>query len=165
MKRMLLCAVLLLMICFSASASDRTVSLSFDTFLGIRLGAEVRFHPRMGVRADVGAAFYGVLLADAFYVFYLLPAEHRLRLNLLLGIPNASAPLTMSEAMISFGASFAFGYRLTDTLSLDLRLGAGFPLFFDPDGELIRPVKIAFFVPYLWPDLALSFNFALPARR
>lgn len=161
MKRMLLCAVLALTICCSASASDRIISLSCDMFLGIRLGAEYRFHPCMGVRADIGGTFYGLLLADAFYVFYLLPADHRLRLNLLLGVPNASAPITLSEAMISCGASVAAGYRFTDVLSLDLRLGAGFPLFFGQGKDLIRPVKIAFFVPNLWPDLTLTFNIAL----
>lgn len=165
MKRMLACLVLLLAICTSSPAADRLLSASCDLFLGVRIGLESRFHPRMGVRADLGAAFYGLFLADAFYLFYLLPENHRFRLNVLFGIPTASAPMTFEAVMVAFGVSLAAGYRFTDTFSVDLRLGAGFPLFFERGKDVVRPVRIPLFVPYLWPDLVLSANFLLPQRN
>ena len=144
-------------------AADTLFSVSCDMFLGIRLGLESRFNNNGGVKADIGAAFYGLLLADAFYVIYLLPKDHRLRFNLLIGMPTASAPMTFEAAMVSFGASMAGGYRFTDNFSMDLRLGAGFPLFFEPGKDVIRPVRM-FFIPYLWPDVVLGFNFVLPCH-
>jgi len=143
-------------------AADTLLSVSCDMFLGIRLGLESRFNNNRGVKADVGAAFYGLLLADAFYVIYLLPEDHRYRLNILLGMPTAAAPMTLEAAMVSFGASLAGGYRFTDNFSMDFRLGAGFPLFFEPGKDVIRPIRILCFIPYLWPDIVLGFNFTLP---
>jgi len=164
MKKNLVVLTILALILVSSvpvMAADTLFSVSCDMFLGIRLGLESRFTDNRGVKADVGAAFYGLLLADCFYVIYLLPEDHRFRLNLLLGVPTASAPVTFEAAMVSFGASMAGGYRFTENFSMDLRLGAGFPLFFEPGKDVIRPVRIIF-IPYLWPDIALGFNFALP---
>jgi hypothetical protein len=157
--------ILLLTVGSSGVAMDRLLSVSCDLFLAIRLGVESRFHPQMGVRADMGWAFYGLLLADVFYVVYLMPEESRFRVNLLFGIPTISTPITLEAAMVSFGASLAAGYRFTDTFGMDLRLGAGFPLFFERGKEVIRPVRIPLFIPYLWPDLTLSANFRLPKRN
>jgi hypothetical protein len=165
MKRMLACLVLLLAICTSSLAADRLLSVSCDVFLGVRLGLECRFHPHMGVRADLGAAFFGLFLADALYIVYLLPEDCRFRLNLLFGIPTASAPFTFEAGMVAFGASLAAGYRFTPNFSMDFRLGAGFPLFFERGKEVIRPVRLGFFIPYLWPDIILSANFLLPKRN
>jgi hypothetical protein len=157
MKRKIACLVLLLVLCISSAGADCLLSVSCDPFLGVRLGVESRFRPNMGLRVDAGAAFYGVLLADAFYLFYLLPEDHRFRLNLLIGIPTASTPITFEGAMVSLGISLAAGYRFTDIFSMDLRLGAGFPIFFERGKEVIRSV-------YLWPDIVLSANFILPKR-
>jgi len=77
-------------------------------------------------------------------------------------MPTASAPITLEAAMVSFGASMAGGYRFTDVFSMDFRLGAGFPLFFEPGKDVIRPIRMPCFIPYLWPDIVLGFNFTLP---
>jgi hypothetical protein len=148
----------------AAVASEQLLSVSCDGFLGVRVGIESRFDPQMGIRADLGAAIFGLFLADAFFVLYLLPEEQRFRLNLLLGIPTASAPMTLEAGMVALGMSLAAGYRFTETFSMDLRLGAGFPFFFERGKDIIRPVKFPFFIPYLWPDLVLGFNFALKDR-
>jgi len=163
-KPLVVLAALALLLVLSAPlmAADTLLSVSCDQFLGIRLGLESRFRPRTGVKVDFGAAFYGLLLADAFYVVYLLPEDHRFRLNLLLGMPTASVLMTLEAAMVSFGASMAGGYRFTDNFSMDFRLGAGFPLFFEQGEDVIRPIRMFFFIPYLWPDIVLGFNFALP---
>jgi hypothetical protein len=118
----------------------------------------------MGVRADLGAAFYGLFLADAFYLIYLLPEDHRFRLNLLVGLPTISFPMTLEAAMVSLGVSVAGGYRFSDTFSMDLRLGGGFPFFFESGKEVIRSGRSGFFT-YFWPDLSLSANFLLPLRK
>jgi hypothetical protein len=165
MKRILVVLGLLFLIGASAFASDLLLDVSLDVFLGLRVGVEYRFHPRMAVKADLGATFYGTFVADAFYVVYLLPGCHRFRLNLLLGIPTASAPMTLQAAMVSLGASLTAGYRFTDAFSMDFRLGGGFPLFFEPGKDIIRPLNTPFFIPYVWPDLVLGFHFALPRRR
>lgn len=165
-KKFLMVLTTLILLFFTAVpviAADTLLSVSCDMLLGIRLGLESRFTNNRGVKADVGAAFSGLFTADAFYVIYLLPEDHRYRLNLLLGMPTAAAPMTFEAVMVSFGASLAGGYHFTDNFSMDLRLGAGFPLFFEPGKKVIRPVRVLF-IPYLWPDLTLGFNFALPCK-
>ncbi len=139
-----------------APASDTLVCLNLDWMLSIRGGIEHRFHPHLGVKGDLGVSVMGLLAADAFLVVYTLPPESSFRLNLLLGVPNTGAPLTFSAAMVSFGGSILFGFHLTENVIMDIRLGAGFPLFFEEGKKTIRDIN---FPLDLWPDLTISVDF------
>ncbi len=161
-------AVVLLFLCIVASVASAGQLLfcgGVDMFFALRLGVEYGFHPRMAARADLGASIFGTIVADAFYVFYLLPGQGRLRLNLLLGIPTVSAPLTFEAAVVVFGASLLLGYRLSEPFTIELRVGGGFPLFFEPGKDMIRPMNFPFLPDYVWPDLVIGFSYALPGRR
>jgi hypothetical protein len=164
MKALLVILVLLLASGLCASASQLSVCAALDTTLGLRAGVEYSFHPRMGVKADLGASIFGMFLADAFYVFYLLPDRRRLQVDLLVGVPTVAMTMTFAGAMISLGASLKAGWPLGGAFSLELRVGGGFPLFFEPGKETVRPVRFPWFIPRLWPDLALGIRYALPGR-
>ncbi len=164
MKALPVILLLLLAVGFGASASQLSVCAAVDATLGLRAGVEYAFHPHMGVKADLGASIFGMFLADAFYVFYLLPDWRRLQINLLVGIPTAGATMTFAGGMISLGASLLAGWPLGGAFSLELRVGGGFPLFFEPGKETVRPVRFPWFIPRLWPDLALGVRYALPGR-
>jgi hypothetical protein len=168
-KKMLL-VLLLLMISSSVYSADFMISASLDWALGIRGGVEYRFNRIMGVKADIGLAMFQAPAADAFWVLYFLPQDQRWRLNLLLGIPNAMFPFEVNPfrlyAMVSFGGCLSCGYWFSDSISIDLRLGGSFPLFFgEEDKSMIRPLNFPFFrdtpLRYIWPDLVLTVNFRL----
>ncbi|MBA7474407.1 hypothetical protein ES707_09759 [subsurface metagenome] len=131
-------------------------SAALEWGLALQAGFEYRGSGFTGVKADLGLSLFGLLVCDFFTVIYLLPRDNPFRLNLLAGIPTAAVPLSFNAAMVSFGGSVVLGYNLSDYLSLDLRLGAGFPLFFEKDKEMIRDIG---FPLELWPDAVISLNF------
>jgi hypothetical protein len=137
-------------------ADDTLVCLNLDWMLSVRGGIEHRLDSRLGFKGDLGVSIMGLLTADAFFVAYFLPPESDFRLNLLIGVPNAGVPLSFTAAMVSFGGSLQFGFHLTENVLMDIRLGAGFPLFFEEDKDVIRDIA---FPLDLWPDLTVSVDF------
>jgi len=157
-KIWILILLLLLTIPVESFASDRLITISVDWQLSVRGGFENRFHPHLGLKADIGASFYGTIVADAFFILYMLPKDCRLQVNILAGIPNVSILLSFNAAMVSFGASLLARYNFTDSVSMDIRLGEGFPLFFESGNEIIRDIH---FPLDLWPDVTLGLNFKI----
>ncbi len=156
MRKFLTYLLLLSAIYLPAFSQDLLVSIGVDWGLSIRGGLEYRFHPNLGLKADLGASIMGVIVVDMLGVFYILPEDSSWRLNILAGIPNAVVPFSLNAAMVSFGASIVAGRRLTGTFSLDIRFGAGFPLFFERGKKMIRDIKFPF---DLWPDAMIVLNF------
>jgi hypothetical protein len=148
--------LLLAVITTTTFASHVFLSVSIDWQLGVRCGIEYRFHPSLGVRFDSGVALYGLVLADAFFLLYLLPEDSPFECNILAGIPNAGVPFTFNASMVSFGLSLMVRYWWNEVFGIDLRVGAGFPLFFEKGKEIIRDVM---FPLELWPDLVLGITF------
>jgi hypothetical protein len=137
-------------------ADDTLVCLNLDWMLSVRGGLEHRLDSRLGFKGDLGVSIMGLLTADAFFVAYFLPPESNFRLNLLIGVPNAGVPLSFTAGMVSFGGSIQFGFHLTENVLMDIRLGAGFPLFFEEDKDVIRDIP---FPLDLWPDFTISVDF------
>jgi len=155
-KRFLLLFLFLVLISTGVFSDELFLSAGLDWAFALQAGFEYRGSDFIGVKSDLGLSLFGLLVWDFFTVFYLLPRDNPFRLNLLAGIPTAAVPLSFNAAMVSFGGSVVLGYNLSDSVSLDLRLGAGFPLFFEKDREMIRDIH---FPLDLWPDAAISLNF------
>jgi len=156
MRPAALLALLLAAAPLPSAAGDTLVCLNLDWMLSVRGGVEHRLDSRLGFKGDLGVSVMGLLAADAFIVAYFLPPESSFRLNLLIGVPNAGAPLTFNAAMISFGFSLQFGFHLSENVLMDIRIGAGFPLFFEADKEVVRDLP---FPMDLWPDFTISVDF------
>ncbi len=156
MKRFLLLFLFLALTSTGVFSDELYLSATLDWAFALQAGFGYRGPGFTGVKADLGVSLFGLLVWDLFTVIYLLPRDNPFRLNLLVGIPTAAIPLSFNAAMVSFGGSVVLGYNLSDSVSLDLRLGAGFPLFFEKDKEMIRDIH---FPLDLWPDGAISLNF------
>ena len=156
MKGFLLLVLFLVLIPTAVFPDELYLSASLEWAFALQAGFEYRGSDFTGVKADLGLSLFGVLVWDFFAVIYLFPQDNPFRLNLLAGIPTAAVPLSFNAAMVSFGGSVVLGYSLSDSLFLDLRLGAGFPLFFEKDKEMIRDIH---FPLDLWPDVVISLNF------
>lgn len=154
MKKLLLITLLFVNISLPA-ISDELNCLSSTWYLGLRWGKEVRQEQKHGFRWDIGGSLFGTIEADAFYIYYLSPKDSEWQINLLAGIPNAGIPLSFNAAMISFGGAIQFRKQLDQNSSFDIRLGAGFPLFFEEGKDVIRDIG---FPLNLWPDISIGYN-------
>ena len=136
-------------------AGDVLLSLSLDWMFNLKLGVEVPLAPWFALRADLGGSFSGTIVGDLFAVLHAMPPSTPLRLALLVGVPNASiVPTCPPAGMVSFGGAILAGYRFTERFGMDLRVGAGFPLFFEEDRPMIQDLPD--FPLGLWPDVTLS---------
>ncbi|MHC4781373.1 MAG: hypothetical protein ACYTFG_22590 [Planctomycetota bacterium] len=137
----------------TARASDTMISGLLDWTVGSRAGLEhVVDHP-LGFKAHIGMSPFGLITADAFAVIYCLPQDHYFRLNVLLGIPFTGATVTFEGGLVALGGSIEVGYWTNPRVSLNFRIGAGFPFFFERGKDAIRNTQ---FPLNLWPDLAFT---------
>jgi hypothetical protein len=134
-------------------ASETLISGCLDWTVGSRAGLEVMFDPLIGWKADLGMSPFGLITADAFCLFRFLSPDDPFRLNLLLGIPNMSVLYTFDAGMVSLGASIEGGYWFNHRVSMNMRIGAGYPFFFEKDSKVIRDIQFPF---NLWPDFTVS---------
>ena len=156
MRRRILILLLLVSFTEKSFSTDNLLCLSLDWQVSIRCGIEHKFNRPLGIKGDAGLSLFGTLVADAFLVVYLLPEKYRWQVNICAGMPNASIPLTFNAAMVSFGGSILTRCKITDKVSIDLRVGEGFPLFFEKDKDIIRDINFPF---DLWPDFTLGVSF------
>jgi hypothetical protein len=124
-----------------------------DWQLGTRVGAEVFLAPRVSIRADGGVSIFGLVLADALLGVSLADPEAPVAMQLLLGVPNAGTPVTFAGAMVSVGGTLHPSVRLGECCRLGVRLGAGFPFFFERDRPIIRETRLPL---GLWPDAGVD---------
>jgi hypothetical protein len=129
-----------------------------DWMLTLRGGVEWQFGRVVGVRAGLGTNTR-LLAADAGLQFDLAPDALRFRWKIVIGVPNAAMPFTPA-GIISLGGSMIFGVRFESGVSLDFRIGSGYPLFFESGESMFRDTS---FPLGLWPDLAVTLGFQ--ARR
>jgi hypothetical protein len=127
--------------------------ITADWQAALLYGSEWRVARFSGVKLDAGASVMGLIIADAYYVFYLLPEEKKVQLSILSGISNSSVLYNFSAAMVAPGAALLTSFKLSDRICLDLKLGAGFPLFFEKDKDIVRDIS---FPLDLWPDAGIS---------
>ena len=155
-------AILLLLVTVAYSSSNNLICLSLDWQLSLRYGMEHKFNDRIGGRFDIGAALFGLVVADALMVFYLLPEDNKWQVNICAGIPHTGAPFTFEAAMVSVGASVLVRRSLTERLNFEFRLGEGFPFFFEKDKDIIRDIN---FPLNLWPDIMIGLSWTPRKKR
>jgi hypothetical protein len=157
MKKIL---ILLILLCIISSAavygSDFNFTISVDWQMSVQGGVEYRFNDYLGMKADLGVSIMGLLNFDLFAMIDTIPEDNPWRLSLLLGVPNLLVPLTFNAAMVSLGGAVVVGRQLSDTVQLNLRIGSGFPLFFESEKEMIRDITFPF---GLWPECVLELSF------
>ncbi len=129
------------------------LSITADWALSLRLGAETELGNRTRLKGDFGASLLGLVVADALLVVPLMEPAEPWNLDLLLGIPNAAAPVTFAGGMVSVGGSIRVGRRLRTGNRLSLRLGGGYPFFFEPNRPVMRDTNLPL---NLWPDIGLE---------
>lgn len=152
---MKLCLILILSLLVNSAISKEKPPhiISLDWQGALLYGSEWRPARFSGLKLDAGVSVVGLLLGDVYYAFYLLPEEKRIQPAFLVGMTNASVLFNFQAAMIATGTAVSTSFRLTDRLSLDIKLGAGFPFFFEEGEDVIRDIQ---FPLDLWPDAALG---------
>ena len=145
-KKLLLIGLFFLLVNAFSFSSEFLITVSVDWSLGIRGGVEYRFNRYSGIKGDIGISMLMVPAADLFYVVYLMPEDNKLRLNLLFGVPDILTQFHLNPfkpyLLTSLGGSFLIGYRFNECISTDIRLGGGFPLFFEENEPIVRPFPI-----------------------
>jgi hypothetical protein len=145
---------LLALMATSAQAAKPRLSVGLGSMLDVRVGLEHPWGSRMSVKADGGISIMGMVTCDFLVVFHMMPRESDLQFDFYGGIPNAGAPLSFAGCMVSLGGGFRIGYPIWENVYLDLRLGVGFPFFFEPDTRVIRDMKA-------WPDICIGIRIPL----
>lgn len=130
-------------------------TLTADWQLALRIGGETEHQGPVRYKGDLGISLLGLIVGDVLLVVPLLPPEDSWKLDLLFGVPNAAAPVTMEGAMVSTGLSCRIGHTLRSGNILSLRLGAGFPFFFEEGRPIIRETQVPL---GLWPDIGVEFR-------
>jgi hypothetical protein len=157
MKKILILLILLFLISSAAVyGSDLNFTISVDWQMSVQGGVEYRFNDYFGMKADLGVSIMGLLNFDLFAMIDTIPEDNPWCLSLLIGVPNLLVPLTFNAATVSFGGAVLVGRQLSDAVQLNLRIGAGFPLFFESGTEMIRDISFPF---DLWPEFVLEISF------
>jgi len=146
--------VLLAVMATHAQAAKPRLSVGLGSMMDVRIGLEHPWGSRMSLQADGGISIMGMVTCDLLAVFHMLPRESDLQFDFYGGIPNAGAPMTFAGCMVSLGGGFRIGYRIWENVYLDLRLGVGFPFFFEADTRVIRDVRA-------WPDIYIGIRIPL----
>jgi hypothetical protein len=139
-------------------ASENLFCINLNWQLAVLAGIEHKFNDHIGLRGDFGMAIFGLVVADALFMVYLLPDHYRWQVGLSAGVPNAGMALTFDAGMVALGGTVLTRFKATDKLNIDFRLGTGFPLFFEKDTEMIRDIN---FPLDLWPDIMLGVSFEI----
>lgn len=160
-RRILVLELLFLLGSFQVSALP--VDVTVDWQLSLRIGTERPVGERVDFRYDAGISCLGLVVFDVLVVKPIWQPAEGPRLDLIAGVPNAGFPVNLTGAMVSVGGGCRLGWQVSRERWLSLRLGAGYPFFFEPGKPVVRDVH---FPLGLWPDLALEFRHdkAMPDR-
>jgi hypothetical protein len=153
--------MLIVLIAGKTYASENLFCVNINIQLGVLAGIEHKFNDHIGLRGDFGLAIPGLVIVDALFMVYFLPDTYRWQVGLGVGVPNAGMPFSFDAGMVSLGGTVLTRFKASDKLNIDFRLGAGFPLFFEKDNDVIRDTG---FPLGLWPDLMLGVSFELRKR-
>ena len=113
---------------------------------------------RFAALVSAGDFGVGLVLADALFVVYFLPEEYRWQVGLGAGVPNAGAAFTFDAGMLSLGGDILARFKAGEKVNVDMRIGAGKPLFFEKDNDMIRDIP---FPLDLWPNIMVGVSFDL----
>lgn len=161
MKNYILRMMLIVLFAGKTYTSENIFCVNINWQLGVLAGIEHRVNDHIGLRGDVGLAIFGLVIADALFMVYFLPDNYRWQVGLGAGVPNAGMPFSFNAGMVSLGGTVLTRFKASDKLNIDLRLGTGFPLFFEKDRDIIRDIS---FPLELWPDFMLGLSFTMRKR-
>ena len=136
-----------------ADAPDIQYHVMADWQLGVRFGVEAPLSARLSARADLGISMFGLITGDALLGVALVEPSGPAAVLLLLGVPNAGAPVTFAGAMMSVGGTIQPSVRVGERCRLGLRIGAGFPFFFEANRPVVRETNLPL---GLWPDAGID---------
>ena len=135
------------------STSAPSLNAMVDWQFSARIGVEKPVAEFLSVKGDLGVSVFGVLLADALLVVHTTRWKEGPRVDILVGVPNAGAPVTFEGAMVSVGASIRPSLPWGETRRIGFRIGAGYPFFFERDKPIIRDIRMPLAV---WPDAGIE---------
>ena len=147
---------LILFTCTTVFSGTNPHIFTLDWQIGVQYGTEWRFGRFNGAKVDAGISLMGLIIADSYYVFYLRDEEEPVQVSLLAGITNVAVPISFNAGMVAVGGSVLTSITLSERLNLDLKIGAGFPVFFEKNKDSIRDIS---FPLNLWPDAGISLRF------
>jgi hypothetical protein len=136
-----------------SSGGPASLNAMVDWQFSVRLGVEKPVAEFLSVKGDLGVSVFGVLVADALLVVHTTRWKEGPRVDILVGVPNAGAPVTFEGAMVSVGASIRPSLPWGDTRRIGFRIGAGYPFFFERDKPIIRDIRMPLEV---WPDAGVE---------
>jgi hypothetical protein len=138
----------------SPVSGEVLLAVSLDWMMSLRVGVELPVSAQVALRTDWGASLFGTVVGDLFCVLHAMPRSSPLRIALLLGASNVSIVPSVPAAILAPGASVLAGYRFSERFGVDVRFGAGYPLFLERGKPVIRGLEG---MPLgLWPDATLS---------
>jgi hypothetical protein len=138
-----------------AEGARHRISAGLDWMIGERIGMEYSLSDDVGIEGHVGMSLMGIMTADLMASFRLFSWDSRFQLDLVAGIPNFGWPTSWNAFMVSFGGGARVGFKIGHNLCLFIRLGLGFPVFYEHGKDVIRGMKI-------WPDFVVGFSVPVP---
>ena len=156
MKKVCMLCILLVLTIICIPGSSLAYSVEVDWQMSLQGGVSYCFNEYLGVKGGLGISLMGLLAAESYLVVdpHLVPKPWRA--TLLVGIPNFLVPSSFNAAMLSLGGALEVERDISPSLTIALRVGAGFPLFFEEGKALVRDVRFPF---GLWPEVVLSLGF------
>jgi len=156
MKKLIFLIILLLLLTHAGFGEDNLFSINLNWQLGIRCGYEYNFNNILGLKADAGVGIPGIIMADVFFTTRIFTNNPHWQFIICSGIPNILMPIGTLAFMVSPGLSVLIRRKISERLNIDLRIGEGFPLFFEKGKKIIRDVDLPL---GLWPDLNVGVSF------
>jgi len=158
MKKIIFLALFLFLIINTGFGEDNLFCINLNWQLGIRFGYEYNFNNHIGIKTGIGVGIPGIIMAEAFLTVKTFCDNPLWQFTICSGIPNIMMPIGTWALMISPGVSVLIRRKISENLNINLRIGEGFPLFFEKGKDVIRDVNLPL---GLWPDLNIGVSFKL----
>ncbi len=156
MKRILILIVLLCLLLTALSAGSPEYTLSFDWQMSVQFGIVSWFSDSLGIQGALGVSLMGLGSGELYILIDPAFLSDPWHLTMMAGIPNILAVPDLVGTMISFGGALELKRDLGEKFALSLRLGTGFPFFFEEGGALVRDIQ---FPLDLWPEASMTLTF------
>jgi hypothetical protein len=156
MRRIVLLCVVLFGITLQATGKSVSYRVGIDWQMSVQCGIAYRVSEHIALDAGLGVSPMGLVTTECLVAYATELCTPPWALSLLFGIPNFNVPFTFDALMISIGSALEVSRKISSSYELALRIGAGFPLFFEHDKPMVRDIQ---FPLDIWPELSLSMRF------
>ncbi len=160
MKRTICIVLFLSVLIGAASAGLSAYTIGIDWQMSAQAGLVTSIGENFSLQGALGASVMGLIAGETYASWHTPLFAAPWRMSILLGVPNFLIVPTLEGAMLSLGGAFEIERRFSDRLSFAVRLGAGYPFFFEQDRPAIRDIT---FPLNLWPEAALVMFYHRPA--